>query len=94
MTAVLWSLTERLNTMEFETDNSGHAEVGYYLLRSFEPFLYIANLVRYHHRPWDYGRGESQGKRKKFPLEVISYILQDRISVLINNKKRNIESGR
>ncbi len=80
------SLGERLSTLNFETDNSVHAETGYYLLKNFAPFSYIARLVRYHHLPWDNGQGETAGNQS---VPEGSHILHlaDRISVLIDSNR-------
>lgn len=59
-----------------------HAELGYHLLAMFKPFYRAAELVRYHHVPWDNGRGgESDGRT----VPVGSHILHlaDRVAVLI-----------
>lgn len=54
------SLEERmLGFHPFQTeDPHRHAELGFFLLKGFEPFDKVAPLVRFHHQPWNFGRGE------------------------------------
>jgi HD-GYP domain-containing protein (c-di-GMP phosphodiesterase class II) len=54
------SLEERLlGFRPFQTEEPHrHAEMGFFLLKGFEPFNKIAPLVRFHHQPWNFGRGE------------------------------------
>jgi HD-GYP domain-containing protein (c-di-GMP phosphodiesterase class II) len=62
---------------------SNHSEIGYYLLRKFKPFASAAELVRYHHLPWDGGRGaEKDGKQVQPGSHVLH--LADRVAVLID----------
>ncbi|MFQ6083564.1 MAG: HD-GYP domain-containing protein [Candidatus Aminicenantia bacterium] len=81
------SLKERLDTLNFEIeDPHRHAELGYLLIKTFEPFSKIALLVRSHHVPWSEGNGsEFRGK----PVPMGSHILHlaDRVDVLINIQK-------
>jgi HD-GYP domain-containing protein (c-di-GMP phosphodiesterase class II) len=57
-----FSLTERLDLMEFETgDRGAHARAGYILLREFKPFERIAEAVLHHHLHWEDGRGGRVG---------------------------------
>ncbi len=57
-----FSLTERLDLLEFETADQGtHARAGYILLREFKPFGRIAEAVLHHHLHWEDGRGGSVG---------------------------------
>jgi putative nucleotidyltransferase with HDIG domain len=77
------SLKERLDNLDFETDNPhGHAKVGYSLLKNFERFAHISKTIRYHHVCWDEVDNNSFCKKD---VPISSYILHlaDRISVLI-----------
>lgn len=58
-----------------------HAEAGYRLMRGFEPLAWAAQVVRRHHVPWAYGRGEAVGG---VPVPEESHILHlaDRAAVL------------
>ncbi len=54
-----FSLSDRIDLLEFELkDPKQHANAGYLLLREFPPFEEIAKIVKYHHVPWNHGRGE------------------------------------
>ncbi|MHB8883072.1 MAG: HD-GYP domain-containing protein [Thermodesulfovibrionales bacterium] len=81
------SAKDRLETLQFELENPDfHAELGYRLIRTFDLFLDVAQLVRYHHVPWDNGNG---GSRWGQPVSGSSHILHlaDRIAVLIDKKR-------
>ena len=53
-----FSLKERMDTLAFEVKNPHlHTERGYALLRSFEPMSDIAEIIRFHHLPWNRGSG-------------------------------------
>jgi HD-GYP domain-containing protein (c-di-GMP phosphodiesterase class II) len=81
------SLKERIDTLSFEMKSPHeHAEAGYLLLKTFEPFSRIATMIRYHHVPWNGGKGsEFMGK----PVPVESHILHlaDRVDILIDRQK-------
>lgn len=70
-------LGERLEIMRFNAQNPEvHAETGYRLLKSFPHFEGAAQIVRFHHLPWNLRRGCSA------PLGSHLLHLADRISVL------------
>lgn len=70
------SLKERLDALQFELENPyQHAEMGYLLLRNYGPFLQIADIVRFHHVPWNRGEG-LEFKGKKCRKAVTSYTLR------------------
>lgn len=78
-----FSLNDKMNALLFEVKNPHqHAEMGYHLLKKFKPFARVAEMVRYHHVPWDNGGGE---KFKDNPVPAGSHILHlsDRIAVSI-----------
>lgn len=78
-----FTLKERLDMLRFEIQDPGrHAEAGYQLLREFKPFAVPARIVRYHHTPWENGKGSSSGVEM---IPLASHILQiaDRVAVLI-----------
>ncbi|MBD3343725.1 MAG: HD domain-containing protein [Chitinivibrionales bacterium] len=81
------SLSERLETMSFDIgDVSEHAEVGYTLLRLFEPLRRIADIVRRHHCCWNKGAGsENDGE----PVLLESHIIHaaDRIAICIDYER-------
>lgn len=52
------SLTDRTDALQFELiAPHKHAELGYRLLQSFSHLSEVANLIRYHHVPYDSGSG-------------------------------------
>jgi HD-GYP domain-containing protein (c-di-GMP phosphodiesterase class II) len=77
-----FSLGFRLAALEFELDDPGnHAEVGYRLLRPFDPFRGAAPLIRYHHLSWDHGAGaEDAGEEVPRGSHILH--LADRVAVL------------
>lgn len=82
-----FSLKERMDTLEFEMrDPHRHARNGYRLLRSFEPLSEIAPIVRFHHLPWNHGRGaELKGQRVPSASHILH--LADRVAILIDRKR-------
>ncbi len=87
------SLEERLDFLEFETANPHrHAELGYLLLKGFDPLATAARLVRYHHVPWNNGRGaEFRGDEVSMGSHILH--LADRVAVLINNQQEILGQG-
>jgi HD-GYP domain-containing protein (c-di-GMP phosphodiesterase class II) len=83
-----FSLRERLDLLRFEVSEAQeHAENGYRLLKAFPRFARAAELVRFHHVPWEHGRGEMfQGH--PVPLGGHLLHLADRVSVLPVNWSR------
>ncbi|MDR3590337.1 MAG: HD domain-containing protein [Negativicutes bacterium] len=81
------SLRERVESLSFELENPhGHAETGYRLLSLFSPFANSAEIVRFHHVPWQDGKGV-EFEKKAVPLESHIIHLADRIAVLIDSRK-------
>ncbi len=77
-----FSLRERLDLMNYEVRDPGqHAAAGYRLLKSFPHFERAAEIVRFHHLPWDHRRGEQWRGRQVPPGSHILH-LADRVSVL------------
>ena len=89
------SLKERLNSLHFEEAENyyRHAEMGYLLLRAFEPFSEIATFVRFHHVAWNDGGGTHFNG---LPVPMGSHILHlaDRVVVLINKQKEVLGQSR
>jgi putative nucleotidyltransferase with HDIG domain len=79
-----FSLQERLDLLEFEDTKPGeHSLAGYLLLKNFKPFLPIATMVRYHHVPWEDGKGATQdGETVPEGSQIIH--LADRVAVKIS----------
>ena len=83
------SMHERMELLQFDTKNPHkHAEVGYQLLKGFEPFKTAAQFVRHHHVSFN---DESGARRKPALLGCHVIHLADRVSVLIN-KDANVLS--
>lgn len=84
---------ERLSALKFEDElTREHAEIGYSLLTIFDPLKPVAEIVRYHHLPWNYGKG-SVHYDNQVPNEAHIVHLADRISVLINDSNSVLESA-
>lgn len=79
-----FSLKERLDLLAFEDAMPGeHAVAGSIILKTFEPFAAIAELVKYHHHPWGHGQGAFQ---EGVPVPAGSHLLHlaDRVAVQIS----------
>lgn len=88
------NLEERLELIKFENiEPHQHAKRGYMLLKNFEPFGRIAPIVRYHHLPWDHGRGLSMSGN---PVPIGAHLLHlaDRISVLVKPQEHILDQSR
>jgi HD-GYP domain-containing protein (c-di-GMP phosphodiesterase class II) len=77
-------LKEKLELLHFEVQHPHHhAECGYLLLREMEPLRHAADLVRYHHVPWN-GGDDEEFKGKEVPVGSHLIHLADRVAVAIN----------
>jgi HD-GYP domain-containing protein (c-di-GMP phosphodiesterase class II) len=77
-------LKEKLQLLHFEVQHPHeHAECGYLLLLDMEPLQHMADLVRYHHVPWNNGQG-SEFKGGDVPIGSHLIHLADRVAVAIN----------
>ncbi|MCI1959636.1 MAG: HD domain-containing protein [Clostridia bacterium] len=84
------SLNDRLELIEEEPFTAeNHALIGAKLLSDFPLFSDVANVIKFHHIPWDYGKGRLCGGEK---VSMLSHILHisDRIAVQVNDKKNII----
>ncbi|MDH3392402.1 MAG: HD domain-containing protein [Desulfobulbaceae bacterium] len=85
------SMQDRVMTLNFElgsTDSFSphqHAFDGYRLIRKFRPFIDVAQIVRFHHLPWENGKGATYCD-EEVPLGAHLIHLADRIDVLISDK--------
>jgi len=66
-----------------------HAFKGAHLIEGFPPLCGVANIIRYHHVPWNYGEGKTFNS-KEVPLLSHLVHLADRIAVLVNPNKEII----
>lgn len=81
------SVKERIDTLDFDVVNTDiHCDKGYRLLRMFEPFNNIADIVRFHHVYWKDGVGQEYNGHS-VPIESHIVHLADRIAVLIDTHK-------
>ncbi|HWR97968.1 MAG TPA: HD domain-containing phosphohydrolase [Candidatus Methanoperedens sp.] len=89
-----FSLRERLEIMRFEVQRPHeHAEAGYRLMKAFPHFERAAEIVRFHHLPWEHRRGEGfQGQPVPFGSHLLH--LADRVSVLPLDWTRSSGLGR
>ncbi len=75
-----FSSAERLELLDKETPVvHRHAFIGASILEVFEPLKNAAEIIRYHHMPWDNGRGELF-EGKSVPLSSHILHLADRIA--------------
>lgn len=82
-----FSLQERMDILQFEENNPmKHASAGYLLLKDFEPLQNAAEIIRFHHLRWLYGKGEEQSGGH---VPRGSHILHvaDRVAVLMSKDK-------
>ena len=72
--------------LTFDADGmTKHAELGYHLLTNCKPFMNASEVIRYHHLPWDHGRGmELHGRSVPRASHILH--LADRIAVLIRSE--------
>lgn len=59
-----------------------HAETGYRLLRGFSPFARVAEIIRFHHQPWQDANGNI---RDDIPYESYILHLADRLDILLRD---------
>lgn len=86
------SLADRTTAIEHIEDNTRHGERGYRLLKGFEPFSDIADLVRYHHAPWDYGKNpDLQSDFTGMASQII--FMADRVAVALNPQKQPVSQA-
>lgn len=85
------TVEERLTALRFEDELAKeHAEIGYCLMKIFEPLESVAEIVRYHHLPWNSGKGRFHNDIT-VPQEAHILHLADRISVLIKDPSLVLE---
>ncbi|PRX33495.1 HD domain-containing protein [Orenia metallireducens] len=94
MDSVNWNISDEVyEETEFFTTGPfyeyvgtiSHAELGYHLIKKFNPFVKIAEIIRYHHVPWENGEGKCF-KGEKVPLGSHIIHLADAIDILINKE--------
>jgi HD-GYP domain-containing protein (c-di-GMP phosphodiesterase class II) len=81
-----FSLQDRLDLLEFEDTKPGeHSVAGSLILETFKPFLPMARLVKFHHVPWENGRGATRDG-ESVPMESHIIHLADRVAVQISRE--------
>jgi HD-GYP domain-containing protein (c-di-GMP phosphodiesterase class II) len=83
------SLESRLKFAEqsFEVrETYDHELIGYALLRKLEPLEEAANMIRFHHLPWNNGKGK-RANGVDVPLGSHIINLADRIAISIDRRK-------
>ena len=84
------SLKERLFMVRDEMEEiNSHAFRGAALLEKYPPFAPLAEIIRYHHLPWNHGEGEMY-EGKTVPLSSHILHLADRICVLFTGSKHTL----
>lgn len=79
------SQQERTSLLGFELDSPHqHSETGYKLLRMYAPFIKSADIVRFHHLPWQNGAGRNF-KGNIVPLGSHIIHFADRLAVLVGD---------
>lgn len=85
------SLKEKLGALDFDASNMNiHAETGRRLLNTHPDFSEIAEIVRYHHTPWDEGRGAEAGGNA-VPIAGHIIHLADRVAILVRDRLRILD---
>lgn len=82
--ALSFSLKGRLSFIENEPPSvNDHAFIGAHLIEDFPPLAKVANIIRFHHIPWNNGEGRYFKDNEVPQLSHIIH-LADRIAVLLD----------
>ncbi len=85
------SLIRRLELLELETDYANnHADRSADFLEGFSPLEDIVEVIRYHHIPWESGKGDFVEGNQVDELSHVIH-LADRIVVLIDRNKNILD---
>lgn len=84
----VFSLHERMETLKFDYVEGvvPHSVAGYCLLKTFQPLKHAADIIRYHHYPWNKRNGVEFDSPQTIRLANLIY-LADRVDILINYQK-------
>ena len=83
-----FSLSCRIDTMEFETRNAEHAETGFRLLRASPLLSRAARIVRRHHTSW----ADPSGREDPETFLLSNVLnLADRVDVLVRRDRDVLE---
>lgn len=89
----IFSQQDKHGALRFDFDGElavGHALIGANLVDKLQTHLFdgqnpeLAQVVRYHHHPWDHGRG-AQDRGRAVPLAAHLVHLADRLDVLLDH---------
>ncbi|MCX8074914.1 MAG: HD domain-containing protein [Clostridia bacterium] len=69
----------------YESDGR-HEKIGYYYTKESKVFSKVADIIRYHHQDWNYGKGEFVN-HEKVPMECHIIHLADRIEAFLNKNE-------
>ncbi|MBF0271634.1 MAG: HD domain-containing protein [Magnetococcales bacterium] len=84
------SLLDRKRALDFEEKNHHvHAEMGYNHLKDFPLFSSVADVVRYHHHPWNFYSDSDDA----IPEAAHILHLADRIDVLVDYSRNLLEQA-
>lgn len=89
--AIAATFEEKQELEQFEIVNPHkHAILGYQLLKSYQPFQEVAQIIKYHHTHW---RDEKKSPHGNQDIPIESYIvhLADRVDILINRSKNVLD---
>ncbi|MBF0118831.1 MAG: HD domain-containing protein [Desulfobacterales bacterium] len=79
------SLDESLDEFYYDFTNPHiHSEIGYQLIREYEPLIDAANIIRYHHVPWQNGQGVCF-KDQNVPISSHILHIAERVGGLIDD---------
>lgn len=80
-----FSTKERLELIQNESPSMhSHSYIGASILEKFKPLVNVANIIKYHHVPWNYGKGK-EFDGNIVPLSSHVLHLADRIVVQIKD---------
>lgn len=87
------SIEERINVLKFDALNPHkHALIGWLLLRDYQEFSEVAQIIKFHHVDWDYGNGlKKDGEDVLLESHLIH--LADRIATLISKDDKMIDQA-
>lgn len=81
---------ERTSLMRCDIEEMGgvhiHAQAGQLLLRKFSPLIDVANIIRFHHVPWNHGAGQVFCG-ENVPVESHILHLADRLDVFVSQAR-------
>lgn len=81
------SFKDRIKTLDFDMKNPElHARIGYHLLKKYNKFGTVAEIVKYHHEDWIYIE-DHRDKNRDIPISSYIIHLADRVDILIGQDR-------